>query len=1038
MNHALLLLGWNLCLSVPFAILAWCLCRVHFVRVRPALCHGIWLLVLLKLVTPPLFPVPVLPSSADLGAGGFVLPASEPNHRIELTGGAIGADRDSTDAVPAFLQGDLAAIADLQRIPSIDAANPPAAQTWHEAIIGCLAVSLLITLAVWLVALRQLQRVRRLLREELENPVHISQLLHEVSQSFPFRATPKLAIVDAAIAPVIWGEPGRPSIILSRQLTATLDDDQLRHIIAHELAHYARRDHWTNVFGFLVTTLFWWHPVAWWARREMSLAAESCCDAMVLEQFAGSRALYARTLLTVVDFVQSGNLQRPVLAMTFGGSSSLRRRFQMLANEGVQSRVSYGGWGLLAIGALTLMLLPARAQEAQRSPTTKVSAATKDAVAGESEPASKPDTEKANPTTPNGKYYVTGSVFDEETRKPIAEASLRFLILGPNRRTEIVATDAEGRYRLEVPLGSVRLWTPELKPGYWLEHTKAIQPLATTPDKPVATLDIAAKRGPIWPVQVTVDNGIPEGGQLIVSIMEIADDATRKKMVNREPVSFQTSPASALTSLDKEGRGAVTQCGTSGKLFVGIGMTGDSAQEVMGMSAEIHADPAFDNTQVKSVAPVPGTSSSWVELVDARGAKARISNARAVTVTDGRPLVSYQLHRQKLVKQEFAGLLIDAAGKPVRDVRVGAAVGHIDGGSGESPVSTMSDAEGRFRLQLPLDPFFAEGKQFLNLVFNKDGYAGFDSRNIPLRKLSGAAIELGKFTLQVGRSLPIRVVDARDRPLVGAVVEPMSDYALRRLSIRTDAEGRGTLRNLPAGVVEVQVSLADQVENLKLVVSSTDADNTETKLRIKSAAAPPVVNDNARLTEPIAIGKNAPELTIEKWTDGTEHRLADYRGKVVVLDFWGTWCRGCVTNIPMLQELADKYEARGVVFLGIHTPEGDFEQINKLRKLKSWKAATGVDRGTTTTDGASAAGYGVHGYPTIIVIDAAGKVAFNSSIPPKDMAGFMKGMQQLAVSLQIPWPLPEGDEEKSIAYMNRLMGAYLSREIDRVIAAGGK
>ena len=61
MSHILLLLGWNLCLVIPLAAIAWCACQIRAVRLRPALCHGIWLLVLLKLITPPLMSVPVLP-----------------------------------------------------------------------------------------------------------------------------------------------------------------------------------------------------------------------------------------------------------------------------------------------------------------------------------------------------------------------------------------------------------------------------------------------------------------------------------------------------------------------------------------------------------------------------------------------------------------------------------------------------------------------------------------------------------------------------------------------------------------------------------------------------------------------------------------------------------------------------------------------------------------------------------------------------------------------------------------------------------------
>ncbi len=47
-----------------------------------------------------------------------------------------------------------------------------------------------------------------------------------------------------------------------------------------------------------------------------------------------------------------------------------------------------------------------------------------------------------------------------------------------------------------------------------------------------------------------------------------------------------------------------------------------------------------------------------------------------------------------------------------------------------------------------------------------------------------------------------------------------------------------------------------------------------------------------------------------------------------------------------MQALAEKYEAKGVVFLGIHTAEGEFHQITKLKKLHGWSAPSAIDRGT--------------------------------------------------------------------------------------------
>ena len=103
-----------------------------------------------------------------------------------------------------------------------------------------------------------------------------------------------------------------------------------------------------------------------------------------------------------------------------------------------------------------------------------------------------------------------------------------------------------------------------------------------------------------------------------------------------------------------------------------------------------------------------------------------------------------------------------------------------------------------------------------------------------------------------------------------------------------------------------------------------------------------------------------------------------------------------------------------------------------------WNTATGIDRGSSVSDGASAARYSVRGYPSIIVIDREGKIAFNSGHEPQDKDAFMKDLQQLAESLQIHWPLPEGDSEVAQNAMNKLFGAMFRREIDKALETKGK
>lgn len=72
--------------------------------------------------------------------------------------------------------------------------------------------------------------------------------------------------------------------------------------------------------------------------------------------------------------------------------------------------------------------------------------------------------------------------------------------------------------------------------------------------------------------------------------------------------------------------------------------------------------------------------------------------------------------------------------------------------------------------------------------------------------------------------------------------------------------------------------------------------------------------EEARQSRGIGKGTPAPELRAEKYGGG-ELALSDLRGKVVMLDFWATWCPPCVQEMPTLVKLAREYESRGLVFV---------------------------------------------------------------------------------------------------------------------------
>jgi thiol-disulfide isomerase/thioredoxin len=140
------------------------------------------------------------------------------------------------------------------------------------------------------------------------------------------------------------------------------------------------------------------------------------------------------------------------------------------------------------------------------------------------------------------------------------------------------------------------------------------------------------------------------------------------------------------------------------------------------------------------------------------------------------------------------------------------------------------------------------------------------------------------------------------------------------------------------------------------------------------------------------IGKQAPELQKMKgWINSKPLKLADLRGKVVLLDFWGTWCGSCVQVIPELIELHEKYHDKGLVVIGIHDDSMNSvknleKEIKKLSKAlwdgKKIPYAIALDGGgrckiegtELTTEGATTAAYGIQAFPTMVLIDKQGKV----------------------------------------------------------------
>ena len=117
-------------------------------------------------------------------------------------------------------------------------------------------------------------------------------------------------------------------------------------------------------------------------------------------------------------------------------------------------------------------------------------------------------------------------------------------------------------------------------------------------------------------------------------------------------------------------------------------------------------------------------------------------------------------------------------------------------------------------------------------------------------------------------------------------------------------------------------------------------------------------------TRPPRIGSNAPDFTVQD--SQAKVTLSQFRGQVVVLNFWATWCPPCVEEMPSLVEMQRRMKAKGVtvVAVSIDVDESAYRQFVKDHAA-SLLTVRDPDQKTPSL-------YGTHGWPETFIIDRSG------------------------------------------------------------------
>ena len=385
-REALIALAWNQLWQVTVLIVAIGLITRLACRQRPHLAYLLWMIVLVKCCLPPVWhsptgifcwtsPAPAVASppleAAPVEAGrGNVLrrDRSEPVSPVMVLSPRIDRPAPASVATSEIIAAPLDGAGDWLAAPRQGAIGVWLA-AWFAGAVLCVAI--------WMAnGWRWRRRIRR--AAVVRSDFNLDQMASRMAWRLKMRRSPRVVVVSESIGPAVFGLL-RPTIVLPEFLVAACPRRRLAAVVAHELVHVRRGDLLIGVWQLAVQAAWWFHPLVWWANREMARERERSCDEEVLAALGGDPADYAQSLLDVLKLRR----QRHFLPAWPGmrASEITRRRFEHIVRSGrsAHARTPRTCW-LLAIAAL-LVALPG-AKRALRPAAAEDQAASSSAERG--------------------------------------------------------------------------------------------------------------------------------------------------------------------------------------------------------------------------------------------------------------------------------------------------------------------------------------------------------------------------------------------------------------------------------------------------------------------------------------------------------------------------------------------------------------------------------------------------------------------------------------------------------------------------------
>jgi beta-lactamase regulating signal transducer with metallopeptidase domain len=349
-------------IAALLALIAWLAGKLP--SMHPTVRHALWLVVLIKLVTPPLVAWPTSLRQYLADCGDYVRRGQMASPHVDrVPGDEVAQQQYRTNSTPDRSAPEEHELHKDENRRSVKSPPPLVADgrvsKSSEREFGfdrgaILQIGgrtwLVISVLLGLVQIGRICGFRRHLRSAIPAPDCLIEEAGIIGQRLGV-AVPELLTIPELGSPLIWCL-GRPRILLPALLVKTLSIERWRTILTHELAHLRRGDHWVRRLELAAGLFWWWNPVYWLVRARLDAEAELACDAWVVRALPKDRFTYAECLLDIGATLSQSRRPVPTLSVT-GSGRLFERRLSMILRGDAPCRFTRTG----LLGALCLLVL---------------------------------------------------------------------------------------------------------------------------------------------------------------------------------------------------------------------------------------------------------------------------------------------------------------------------------------------------------------------------------------------------------------------------------------------------------------------------------------------------------------------------------------------------------------------------------------------------------------------------------------------------------------------------------------------------------